>query len=101
MPNHFEDVWEQAENFHKEAKSGTTPTDILNELILKIELYKTVEANTEQLKEEATNIKSRLFGEILLTLTNLSLLDNINTFEALILALQQRSVDYFNKKYPL
>ena len=99
--NHFENVWEQAENFHKNANLGADASQILDELNLKIELYKTIDTNKEHLKEESSNIKSRLFGEILLSLTNLSLIDNINTFEALMLALQQRSVDVFDKKYPL
>jgi hypothetical protein len=34
-----------------------------------------------------------------LTLTNLSLTDNINVFEALSVALQMRSMDMYTKKY--
>lgn len=101
MTEHFENVWEQAETFHKSANRGTSVQQMLNELNLKIELYKTIDVNTEQIKEEAIKIKSHLFGEILLTLANLSLIDDINTFEALVLVLHKRNVELYDKKYPL
>ena len=101
MADHFEDLWLKAEDFHKDENKHATAQQILEELILKVNLYKTIAAVEPGKEQEATKAKSHLFGEILLSLTNLSFVDNVNTFEALGLALQQRSVEHFGKKYPL
>jgi hypothetical protein len=49
--------------------------------------------------EDVHQAKSRTLGEILMSLTQLSLKDNINVFDALQLALHYRSVEQLNKKY--
>lgn len=92
-PQHFEDLWDNAEAFHK--TSNATASQILNEVSLKIELYKAVAEHSDN------EAKSGLMGEILLSLTHLSLVDNINVFEALLLALQERNIERFDKKYPI
>jgi hypothetical protein len=99
MPLHFEELWEKCENFHQESEDKSSPTMILEELMMKVGLYKAIAAQTEIPAEEAAKIKTRTLGEILLTLTNLSLKDNINTYEALNSALQYRSVQHYSKKY--
>jgi hypothetical protein len=93
---HFENLWEKCEELHKEA--GTTISTSLMELDLKFSLYKKIDVQGLP-SEEAEKIKSRVLGEILLTITNISLVDNINVFKALSEALQFRSIEHYTEKY--
>jgi hypothetical protein len=99
MLTHFEDLWNQCENLHQEIVLNENSAQILEELILKINLYKALDQKQEIPETELQTIKSRTMGEILLTLTKLSLKDNLNVYEALSVALQWRSIDHYNKKY--
>lgn len=90
---HFEELWEKCEQVHKESKSGDTTLSIMDELSMKINLYKLLDGKTDIQKDELQKIKSRTMGEILLTLTKLSLVDNINVYEALSIAQQYRSAE--------
>jgi len=101
MTAHFEVLWEQCENFQKDGAAQNDVQHIIEELMLKISLYKAIDAKTEIPEEDRQKVKSRTLGEILLTLTALSLKDNINVYEALNIALQYRSVDYYVKKGPV
>lgn len=96
---HFEDLWEKCEKFQKDNSSNNSSEDILDEIILKINLLKAIETKTDLPKEESEQAKSRLLGEILLSLTDLSLKDNINVFEALNVALLRHSITYYSNKY--
>lgn len=96
---HFEELWEKCESFHKENCQDDSAPSILEELEAKVALYKAIEDKKEILKEDLLIIKSRTMGEILLTLTNLSLRDNINVYESLVSALQFREVEIYSKKY--
>lgn len=95
---HFEELWEKCENFHKDANLGTSVQSVLDELIMKINLYKVIADKKEISDTEYQKIKSRTLGEILLTLTNLSLKEDLNVFEALGVALQYRNVDQSTRK---
>jgi len=87
----FEELWNKSEEFQKNASKETTTQNIIEELLLKLNLYKAIDLKTEIPEEERQKIKSRTLGEILLTFTCLSLKDNINVYEALSVALQYRS----------
>ena len=99
MPITFEDLWNKCENLQQEFVENESSAQILEELILKINLYKAIGQKTEIPETELQTIKSRTIGEILLTLTKLSLKDNLNVYEALSIAMQWRSIDHFSKKY--
>lgn len=99
MPIHFEELWEKCEKLHQACGANETVTDIIDELMMKINLYKVIDLKTEIPLEERQKIKSRTIGEILLTLTNLSFRDNINVFESLSVAEQYRSVEGYARKY--
>jgi hypothetical protein len=100
MTIHFEELWEKCENFQKDASTGAEVQHILDELLMKISLYRAVDSKTTDIpEEERQRVKSRTLGEILLTLTCLSLKDNINTYESLSIALQYRSVQHYNTKH--
>lgn len=99
MVLHFEELWEQCENFHQEIKDNSSASIIIDELLMKINLYKAVDVTSSVNLEDIQKIKTRTLGEILLTITNLSLKDNINTYEALASALQYRNIQHFSQKY--
>lgn len=95
MTIHFENIWEEGEKLHAADNSSTA--SILDELSLKINLYKIIDEKTDIPEEERKKVKSRTMGEILLTLTHLSFKDDINVFEALKTANQYRSAENFAK----
>jgi hypothetical protein len=90
MAAHFEELWEQCEKLHQ---AGGNSSNIVDELIMKLNLYKIIDQKTDIPKEELQKIKARTMGEIILTITNLSLVDNINVFEALNMAKQYRNIE--------
>lgn len=96
---HFEELWEKCEILQKESRQNDSIQDIIEELMLKLNLYKAIDAKTEIPLEDRQKIKSRTLGEILLTLTALSLSDDINVYESLNTAMQYRSIEHYNKKY--
>ncbi len=93
---HFEELWERCEKLHQETQGEAS---LMDELMMKVNLYKVIDQKTEVPEDERQKLKSRAMGEILLTLTGLSLKDNINVFEALSIALQYRSVEHYSQKY--
>jgi len=98
MSMHFEKLWEKAEEFQKDGSANTTVQQMIEELMMKISLYKAIDSKTEIPEEDRAKVKSRTLGEILLTLTALSLKDNINVYESLNMALQYRSLDFYVRK---
>ena len=98
MPISFEALWNKCEELHKDVVSQESGSGIIDELSLKINLYKALDQKEIPEKERET-IKSRTMGEILLTLTKLSMKDNINVYEALSIAMQYRSIETYSKKY--
>lgn len=97
---HFEELWTKCEEFFQDSSSDADTKSILDELELKFKLYQAV--STKELPEtETQQIKTRVLGEIIMTLTHLSLKDNVDVFAALGQALQARSVQYYQQKYPI
>jgi hypothetical protein len=96
---HFEELWEKCEELHKESSKEDTVDSLTEKLSMQLNLYKLIDLKTDIPQEDREKIKSRTFGEILLTLTNLSLKDNINVFSALHSAYQFASVDHYATKY--
>lgn len=93
MTAHFEELWENCENLHKKNLNNDSVITIIDELNMKINLYKLLDGKIDLQKDELQKIKSRTMGEILLTLTKLSLIDNINVYESLSIAAQHRSAE--------
>jgi hypothetical protein len=98
MVIHFEELWEQCENVQKEASADITASAIIEELILKLNLYKVLDAKSEIPPTELKKIRARVLGEILLTMTSLSVKDNVDVYEALSMALQYRRLEQYQKK---
>jgi hypothetical protein len=95
---HFEVLWEKCEKLHKEAGDNSSAS-LAQELSLKLDLYKILDSKSDLSNEDKQKIKSRLLGEILLTITNISLVDNINVYQALDEALKFRTIEHLSSKY--
>jgi hypothetical protein len=88
---HFEELWVKCEDLFKSTNDSTSVSSIMDELSMKINLYKLIDSKVDITPEERQKVKSRTMGEILLTLTQLSLKENIDVFECLSIAQQYRS----------
>lgn len=91
---HFEELWEKCEQIHKETTKEDSISILVDELIMKLNLYRLLDEKKEISESEQQKIKSRTMGEILLTLTNLSLKDNINVFDALNTAYKYHNLGF-------
>jgi hypothetical protein len=97
MTQHFEQLWESCEQSFQ--NTDVEVGSILNELLVKINLYKTISKQEIKSPEDIEKIKSHLMGEILLTLTHLSLKENINVFNSLTEALFFSNVEKRKEAY--
>jgi len=97
---HFEELWEECEKLQKDIVVEGNSSEIINELMMKLNIYKAIDLNSNIPNDERQKIKSRTLGEILLTFTQLSLKDNINVYEALYTAYKYRSIEHYASKYP-
>ncbi len=82
---HFEELWVACEEMFKSQKE-IDPNDqfiLIQELNIKINLYRNIIARGEISEKDKNEFKTRAMGEILLVLTNISLLGNIDVFNAL------------------
>lgn len=78
---HFEELWEKCESMHQNIDTGIA----LNEVIAKISLYKSINQTTSNndFNKELLKSKSKILGEILWSITKISMADNINVFKSL------------------
>jgi len=84
MPISFSELWEQAEEISK--SNATSTKEIFIELEKGIKEYVKLENIPSQ---DIQNIlKTKKFGEILFKLTELSRIDNINSYAALHMEIQ-------------
>ena len=90
----FSELWEKCESFHKENSKDDSSIDILNEFIMKLNLFVNIASNSEISPEDIKKAKYCLFGEILFSLTAISLKENINVYEVLKIALMQGNVNH-------
>jgi hypothetical protein len=95
---HFEHVWEASEALFAETITNTPIVSIIAELQAKLAVYKAIsERSTEA--EDIAKAKDHLMGNILMTLTKLSLKDNINTFSALKGAIEERKMSQMEASF--
>jgi len=76
----FEELWNECEKLHS---NNVDLNSVLDELILKVNLYKFIDEK-EILNEEKQKAKAHIIGELLLSLSKISVKDNINIYESLI-----------------
>ena len=87
----FEELWIDCEQHQQTAQQNNSIQNIIDELVLKIQLYKSIDIKIEIPQEDRKIIKMRTMGEILLTIKSLSSKDDINVYEALSIALLSRN----------
>lgn len=81
---HFEDLWNEAELIAQDDVINSTSSQILDELISKLSLYRAFEMNEKLISSyNLDELKEKCFGEILFAFTKLSSKDNINAYSAL------------------
>ena len=69
---HFEDLWNKSEEISQKDISRSTSSQILDELIMKLSLYKSLENRSESFdNENLSKIREVCYGEVLFLLTNL------------------------------
>jgi hypothetical protein len=90
---HFEDLWSNAESYHTDTINVDSVQLIIDEIMMKLNIYKAIDSRLEISQQEKNNIKSKTIGEILFSLTNLSLKDNINVFESLLDSINSRGIN--------
>lgn len=94
-PKHFEELWEFAEKSF--SKNDDNINSILTHLLVKVNFYEKIAKQGPTSQEEIKKIKSHLMGEILLTLSHLSLKENIDVFSALKTALYFSNIENLSK----
>ncbi len=97
---HFEELWTEAENLHQEINDGTSAGALVDELILKLTVYKVLDQNDQIPEDEKAKLKSHTFGKVLALLTNLSLKNNVNVYGSLLSAINDLKLDALESKYP-
>lgn len=97
MNKHFEQLWEEAEELHKNDECFSST--IIDEITAKLAIYKVIDQNDKIPANEKAKLKSHTFGKILASLANLSLKDNVNTYLALKNAIDDLKVDSLESKY--
>lgn len=95
---HFEDLWCKGESVSNQLNSSPDNSPLLEELSLKINLYKTICLNVSMKDEEKQKTKEFIFGEILLSLCGLSYSDNVDVYKALATVIKYKSIDLYAKK---
>ena|ERR1017187_8674045 len=100
MPIHFENLWVECEKLHEESNKRDSAAILLDELMMKLNLYRAIAEKTEGASTELQKMKDRAMGEVLLVLTKISAKENINVYEALSIAAQYHSIVHFSQKYP-
>ncbi len=100
MTIHFEQLWEECEEFNKIKNPDLKSSGVIDELSFKISLYQKIEEKSKDIpKEELERIRNHTLGEILFTITSISFADQVNVFDALNTALQHRKIEHFKNKY--
>jgi len=97
----FDQVWEEGEALFKDQVSPDDLEPALKELELKIGIFRLLSEKKEIPPEEMKAMKMKTMGEILLSMTHISLLENINVYAALKETVLYRSIDHYAEKHNL
>lgn len=88
----FDQIWEEGESLFQ-GESTEDLESVLKSLEMKINLFRILSSKKEIPEEDLKSMKFKIIGEILLTMTNLSLIENINVHHALKESIQIRSIE--------
>lgn len=85
MTKHYEDLWSEAEELTKKYPSDNKATLCSN---LETAVHEYLKLDNIPSNDIKKALQTKKLGEILFRITELSRLDNINTYEALLLEIQ-------------
>lgn len=100
-PKTFDQIWEEGEQLFKDQIAQDDLESVLKELELKIGLFRLLSGKKDGAPEELAAVKLKTMGEILLSMTHLSLLENINVYAALKETVLYRTIDQLAEKHKL
>jgi hypothetical protein len=92
QPLHFENLWEEAEKIFLDPNDNSEM--IITELKNKLSVYQAL-IKTEINSDEKRKLRTHLFGKLIVCLTQLSALDDINSFAALFYAIREAKKNPF------
>lgn len=92
---HFEDLWNESE---KLLSKDLELSDLTNALSMKITLMKSILDSYNDSKEFNEAV-SKLFGEVLFSLSQISSKTNINVYKAMLDTFKLNQIDYFEEKH--
>jgi hypothetical protein len=101
MHQHYETLWESAEQELATQTAKLSTQELINQLILQLTAYQKLDQAEETPADLKTGLKTQWFGEVLLSLTQLSYLEQVNTFTALETALERAKILSLAQKYQL
>lgn len=78
----FDQLWNACEKYFSQTEKNDNVQSVIEQLILNCNVYKLIDKNDFPI-EEKNKMKAQTLGEILFTITNISLLDDINVFTEL------------------
>lgn len=91
---HFEELWVEAENI----KDTNSSEEVLKQLELKFALFRAILMKKDSLSINDYNESvERLFGEVLFSLSQLSMIENVNVFSALDKSMKLKLIDLISK----
>jgi hypothetical protein len=94
----FDQVWEESELISKQLNSDSKPSSIIDEISLKLNLYKSICENESMDSDEKFKTQEFIMGEILFSLSALSYNENINVFKALKTVSKYKAISLYSKK---
>ena len=95
---HFEGLWEQAEQQLQRETNSLSVKDLTEQIITQMSAYRAIDESAVPI-EAKNKLKENWMGDILLTMTQLSYKDNINTFTALQMAVEKIKILELSTKY--
>jgi hypothetical protein len=98
MSDQFADLWNTAESLLQTETNSLSVQNLTEQLITQMSAYRAIDESTAPV-EAKNKLKENWMGSILLTMTQLSYKDNINTFTALQLAVEKIKILELSTKY--
>jgi hypothetical protein len=97
--DHFEDVWVQSEQLFSDTIGNVKVGQIIMEMQAKLSVYKTISEQDKLDPADLAKAKERLLGNIIMSLTKLSLKDNIDVFPALKGAIAEKKMTQIESSF--
>jgi hypothetical protein len=81
---HFEELWEKCEEFHNKKPYNEDLSNIIDEVVIKLNLIKIINIKSEISEEDKHASVEKILGSVLFLLTKISVKENINVYKILL-----------------